>query len=80
MSDPTTETSSPVSKEDGSNKRIIPSQGATDNPPAQPIPLPTPSVATEVTLVTTRQDGTESQHSNPDHNPHIHVPEFRSSI
>jgi len=69
MSDPT-ETASPVSKEDGSNKRIIPSQGVTDHPPAQPTPSPTPpSVAMEVTLETTGQDGTESANSNPDHNP-----------
>jgi len=67
MSDRTAETSSPVNKEDGSNKRVIQTQGTTENPPPQPTPSPTPSVAMEVTIVASRQDGTESRNSNPDH-------------
>ena len=67
-------TPSPVSKEDGSNKRILMNQGSSSNKPKQPPPImePTvniPSVAMEITLESSAgQDGKESNNSNPNHN------------
>ena len=70
-------TPSPVSKEDGSNKRIIVNQGTNSNKPKQPPALmetaaSVPNVAMEITLTSSGPDGKELPNSNPNHNP-IHV-------
>ena len=67
-------TPSPVSKEDGSNKRILINQGnPTSKPPQPPAimdpPVNTPHVAMEINVTTSGQDGNESINSNPNNNP-----------
>ena len=67
-------TPSPVSKEDGSNKRILINQGnPTSKPPQPPAimdpPVNTPHVAMEINMTTSGQDGNESINSNPNNNP-----------
>ena len=67
-------TPSPVSKEDGSNKRVLVNQGNPSRKPQQPPPIMestvnTPNVAMEITLTTSGQDGNESINSNPNNNP-----------
>ena len=67
-------TPSPVSKEDGSNKRIIVNQGTNSNKPKQPPALmetaaSVPNVAMEITLTSSGPDGKELPNSNPNHNP-----------
>ena len=69
-------TPSPVSKEDGSNKRIIVNQGTNSNKPKQPPALMEPAasvpnvhVAMEITLTSSGPDGKELPNSNPNHNP-----------
>ena len=56
-------TPSPVSKQDGSNKRVITTQRATDNPPSQP---EGPTLTNH--METNGSDGTNSNHN---HNPGV---------
>ena len=72
-------TPSPVSKEDGSNKRILINQGNPTSKPLQPPaimdpPVNTPHVAMEINVTTSGQDGNESINSNPNNNPNPTIP------
>jgi len=68
----TESTPSPVSKE-GTNKRVLPTQGAPETQHTQPTPVEVvqaPTAEMEVTVQTTiGLDGTGNSHPNPNHNP-----------
>ena len=74
-------TPSPVSKGDGSNKRVLVNKGNPSSKPQQPPQIMeptinTPNVAMEIILTTSGQDGNESINSNPNPNPYRIQPTY----